>query len=128
MLKTEEVDAFMKKFKADYGFDITAPRVYDFVEGFEYRRDNPNDTSGIEYGFRYAICLPKQYGKTLLDRAAWLENENNNVPADATVDLEAFALLADHGVKETVNLKCKECGASKERPLSIDALSFLPYL
>lgn len=32
----------------------------------------------------------------------------------------------DYGVSESINIKCKECGAEREAKVSIDALSFLP--
>ncbi len=126
LLRKEEVAKAVSDFKSEYGINITAPRVYDLVEGFEYSRDNPSDESGIEFMFRYAICLPKSYGETLLDRVKWIEG--NDVPSDAMNDLEAFSVLVDHGVKETVVIPCKGCKASSERALSVDALAFLPNL
>jgi hypothetical protein len=74
--------------------------------------------------YRYAALLDNQHGESLADRAAWL----NTQEPDLLVDLEDFLKVSDHGVTESWNVVCKECGAPKIVKQSLDALTFLPSL
>lgn len=35
--------------------------------------------------------------------------------------------ISEYGVSETITVRCKECGASREAPLSLDAHAFLAF-
>lgn len=58
-------------------------------------------------------------------------NDRLTLVEDLTADQLQFlrdyeTSINNYGIEETINVKCKECGASKTVRLSIDAFSFLP--
>jgi hypothetical protein len=76
------------------------------------------------FSYRYAALLGTEHGESLQQRVEWLNQQD----PDLLVDLERALEISDHGVNESWEVKCQECGASTTVTQSLDALTFLPSL
>ena len=98
--------------------EFSPPTVSDLIMTLE---DENFGKPEHEFAFEMAPWLGRS--KTWADRLAMVD--------DLTIEqIEAVRALekplSDYGVEEVATIKCKECGASNETILSIDASAFLP--
>lgn len=105
----------------EVGAAIEAADVDKFLEQSE-NVESLGEDEDTAFMYRYAALMAS--GGTLKERVEQLNGQD----PDLLTDLEAFLSVADHGVKESWKVTCKECSASKTIEQSLDALMFLPSL
>ena len=86
------------------------------------KSETAGEEEDIAFMYRYAALIDAP--TSLKERVEILNAQDPSL----LTDLEAFLAVADHGVKESWKVTCKECGASKTIEQSLDALMFLPSL
>lgn len=75
-----------------------------------------------------AAHLHPSHGISLKDRVKWLDSHAEKLDDGFLASYREFDALSDHGVKEFVTLKCKECENKVEQEVSTDIGTFLPEL
>ncbi len=119
------IEALINQARADYNLYLFPQTMRDVVESTEMMVEEKFQTEDM-WLIKLASNISRDYGKTLADRMKFLET-TDQLP-DLAVDIQKFQTACNHGVQEKVLVSCKECGASKDVVLSIDALTFFPDL
>lgn len=103
------------------GLEIHPCTMRDLVDMLE-----AGDIADPEMEFLYNLAShikPIGEHKDLKVRIAMVQN----MEADCTEELNQYmARVLNYGVEESINVRCKECGAEKVSEITIDARTFLP--
>lgn len=124
MLDTAACQQFMDEFELNYGFKLFPPMIRDVVFALE---EDDIDADLSSYN-RYAGLLnPHIHGASLAERRhALVDYSVRNPGLDIVTDFERWVRISDHGVKENVQVVCKECGSKRSLTLRVDPFTFFP--
>lgn len=120
----DEVERIYK----EYGIYLFPGTIRDVVSMIKLASKVEPDDDWIA---KYATNISQKHGVSIQDRMSFLEglSDREDINAiDFIFEIEAFAKIVEHGVRETIQSTCKECGADREITLSLDAHSFFPAL
>jgi len=120
------VSEWIKKVQEEYNISLYPARASDLVEleELQEKMELDEDKEEIAWIAQLASNLSKAHGQTLAERIDFLTKEE--LSPDLKNDIEKFIELADHGIRETLTVKCAGCGVSRKEELSFDVLSFFP--
>lgn len=126
MLDSAACEQFMADFEANYGFKLFPPMMRDVVSALE-EEGIGQDLAAYN---RYAGLLnPHVHGASLAERRhALVDYSIRNPGLDIVADFERWVSLSDHGVKEAVEVVCKECGSKRSLKLRVDPFTFFPSI
>lgn len=133
-LKTEYAEDFnLDTFKVGLeNYALGYETMRDVVDLSEFVMDSKEDTTEFVWLAEYASFLKpqmvaddkgRQRLQTLHDRC---EIVAKMTPDEITAMDRYMEAVTNYGVEESATIKCRGCGASTERKLQFDALSFLP--
>lgn len=116
-----------------YGVNLWASTVRDTHEATRLKlgdKKNEKDEAEVYSDdmsmIRYASHISRAHGRRLVDRLRFLNTMNPD--PDFLCEVDEFINLINHGVHDTVTVRCKECNKSKEVPVSFDLLTFFPHI
>lgn len=120
---------FIARIQEEYGVSLYPARMSDVIElenlqavGKDKATQEQNDE--LEWIAKLASNLNKSHGTTLQERIDFLTD--GDISPDLLNEIEEFVIVSDHGIREKLHVKCKECGAERDETLSFDALTFFP--
>ncbi len=106
------------------GIELRSVLMSDMLEVSElYDTRNPAHADAIELIDSYAGYIHSVNGEvlSLQDRVAYVEN----LTPDVLGQIRAYAAAAsNYGVRETINVRCKECGAEHAAEIAVSAHDF----
>lgn len=132
ILKSTQIEEDPFDPQSIFTMDLSATKAAGLVLGYHAMRDavefnekfdvDAPDFADAMWSVDLACTLhPKHHG-TLAERMELVAS----LPADVIRELDAYAnVSATYGVREFVNVRCKECGAEQRSQLSVSAHSFL---
>lgn len=92
--------------------------MMDTIEFLDHK-----DWQDPEFQFKARLASVLDLPMSLGDKVQWLDK---NATTDDMIIIQEFSELSDaFGIQEMVNVKCKECGASQQVKLVVDASCFL---
>jgi len=124
----QAVADFTARIREEYGVDLFPGTIRDVVAMVKLADKVEPDDDWIA---KYATNISPDHGATIQERMKFLENmsQREDINAiDFIYEIEQFVKIAEHGVRESITSKCKECDAEREVPLTLDAHSFFPSL
>ena len=123
----DAVNVLVNEVFNDYGLYLYPSTVADMADMADLSKGDAFD-EGDAWFMTYASNLGRSYGASLTERILYLQEkaEVDNISPDFIASVDKFIAVSNHGVHETVSLKCKECGALNKTEVSVNALTFFP--
>lgn len=126
ILDQEAIKKVYDYFITEYGIKLQIPKMRSIIER-ELEEDNSSEVESIDklkLLNKLAVYISDEHAISLQEKRDFLLSVKD---VDFICDLELVKNSFSHGVSESYSVSCKECGASQETKVSLDARRFLPY-